>query len=608
MSTTGIRPAAIISTALVSVGAFIAVDLYVDLLVGMQADPITSVQRAFEALPAHALAQHFLPVLGAAQLAGGMVGACTIWTLWAYTLAHSGTWRRGQESGSARWAEPSEMAPFADHNHPSSNILLTKTVSLAMRREDHDARFERNRNVLVIGGSGAGKTRGYVLPNIMQMNASYFVTDPKGTLFPLCAAMLRHHGYRLSWVNTVDFSKSSHYNPLAYVHTQQDILEFVDCLIENTGVEDARTTDPFWENAERLLYAALIGYLVEHCSKADRTLPGLMILLSLAEACDEDEHFMSPLDILFEELRSGCVCVCKNKQQAGSGRDIHPTYDTGVRWVAVSEPVAISEDFALARYHAFKTAAGKTLKSIIISCNARLSKLDSTELREMLSKDELGLDELGDAGVRAAIFATPSETKSTYNFLFAILAWQCVGLLCDRALIRYGGFLPTPVHLILDEFCTIGKLPGAQNTIATVRSRNIGMTLAVQSISQLEARYGKDAETIADCCDTTIFLGGKSTKTNKSISEQVGRQTISTLSSSEGKGRSSSSSRSYQHEGRDLIQASEVAKLDRRKAILLIAGSDPVLDWKLVPEDHPRAAELAAGLQKDEASSEEVIP
>ncbi|WP_174519237.1 VirD4-like conjugal transfer protein, CD1115 family [Tractidigestivibacter scatoligenes] len=587
------KPKGTLAAAIGSAAAFDAADLLADLAAASGADPVGAVESALAGLPAHALARHLLPAAGPAQLACGTVAACAVWVAWARALAHSGNWRRGEEGGSARWADAREMRPFADRAHPDHNILLTEGVSLAMSRDDHDARYERNRNVLVVGGSGSGKTRGYVLPNIMQMNASYLVTDPKGTLEPTCGAMLRAHGYRVAWLNTVDFSRSSHYNPLAYVRTQQDVLEFVDCLIENTNGERTSSADPFWENAERLLYTALVGYLVEHCPEADRNLPGLMTLLSLAEARDEDESFMSPLDVLFEELRTGCACVPVREAAAGDGRSVTRGRGPGVRWVPVTEPA--QGDFSLSRYHAFKTAAGKTLKSIIISCNARLGKLDSAELREVLSDDDLGLEGMGDPGARVAIFATPSETKSTYNFLYAILAWQCVGRLCDRALVRYGGSLPTPVHLVLDEFCTIGKLPDIQTTIATVRSRNIGMTLVVQSLSQLTARYGEDAETIADCCDTTLFLGGKSTKTNKAISEQVGQQTVSTLSSTESRGPSGGSSRSYQHEARDLIQASEVGRMDRRMAILLVSGCDPVMDRKLSPESHPRAGELSRG-------------
>ncbi len=587
------KPGWALAAAIASAIAFDAADLLADLAVASTADPVSAIEAAAAGLPAHAIARGLAPVTGAAQLACGTAAACAVWLAWAQAIAHSGNYRRGEEAGSARWAEPREMRAFADREHSDENILLTEGVSLAMSRGDHDARWERNRNVLVVGGSGSGKTRGYVLPNIMQMNASYLVTDPKGTLEPTCGDMLREHGYRVAWLNTVDFSRSCHYNPIAYVRTQQDVLEFVDCLIENTNGERTPTADPFWENAERLLYTALVGYLVEHCPEQDRSLPGLMTLLSLAEARDEDESFMSPLDVLFEELRTGCACVRVRAADAGDGRSVRRGRDAGVRWVPVTEPA--EGDFSLSRYHAFKTAAGKTLKSIIISCNARLGKLDSAELREVLSSDELGLEEMGDPGARVAIFATPSETKSTYNFLYAILAWQCVGRLCERALVRYGGALPTPVHLVLDEFCTIGKLPDIQTTIATVRSRNIGMTLVVQSLSQLTARYGEDAETIADCCDTTLFLGGKSTKTNKAIAEQVGQETVSTLSRTESRGASAGSSRSYQHEARDLIQASEVGRMDRRMAILLVSGCDPVMDRKLSPESHPRAGELRRG-------------
>ena len=448
---------------------------------------------------------------------------------------------------------------------------------------------------MVIGGSGSGKTRTYVEPNLMQMNASYLVTDPKGTTVRRLGAMLAAHGYDVRTLNTVDFSLSMRYNPLAYVRTQQDVLELVECLIVNTTPKGKSANDPFWENSERLLYCALIGYLTYHCPPEDRTLPGLMTLLSLAEARDEDESFMSPLDVLFRELETGCRCVAAPGAAGGDGRSMGGARES-VRWVPWCDPATPDSDYALGRYRAFKAAAGKTLKSIIISCNARLSALASEELKGILSADDMRLDTLGDPGQRAAIFATTSDTNATYSFLLAILMWQAGNVLCERALTAYGGELPTPVHLVLDEFANIGRLPDFERTIAVVRSRNIGVSVVLQSLAQLKSAYGDDAETILDCCDTTLFLGGKSGSTNKGISEAVGKETVSTRTHNETRGASPSSSSNYQTTERDLIQAAEVGRLDRRRAIVLIAGADPVCDLKYAPERHPRHGELGQGL------------
>lgn len=526
----------------------------------------------------------------------GMLAACAIWGIWVHQALRGGTFRLGEEHGSSRWGSIEEGKAFMNQDEPDLNIPLTSSIGIPVSRSDFDLETDRNRNICVVGTPGTGKTRSHVLPLLMQMNASYLVTDPKGTLIESTGWMFEAAGYRIRNFDLVRMETSSHYNPLAYVRTDVDVLAIVECLITNTTGDAEHTGDPFWENAERLLYTALIAYLIHHCPPEDRNLPGMLTLLSLAEAREGNESYMSPLDLLFHELETGKRLVAAGDERPFDENSRAFTNGSStVRWEQVREPADPSKDFALNAYKRFKTAAGETLKSIIISCNARLGKLDSAELREVLSDDDLGLEGMGDPGARVAIFATPSETKSTYNFLYAILAWQCVGRLCDRALVRYGGSLPTPVHLVLDEFCTIGKLPDIQTTIATVRSRNIGMTLVVQSLSQLTARYGEDAETIADCCDTTLFLGGKSTKTNKAISEQVGQQTVSTLSSTESRGPSGGSSRSYQHEARDLIQASEVGRMDRRMAILLVSGCDPVMDRKLSPESHPRAGELSRG-------------
>ena len=569
-----------------SAAAFWATDLYASNLASLPGEAVTNLSAALSTLPSYIASHGPLPTAAPLALACGLAAGCGVWVAWANMVARRGNYRSGEEHGSARWATPRELRRLSDEASPDDNILLTQNVRLAMSRDDHDPRWERNRNVVVIGGSGSGKTRTYVEPNLMQMNASYLVTDPKGTTVRRLGAMLAAHGYDVRTLNTVDFSLSMRYNPLAYVRTQQDVLELVECLIVNTTPKGKSANDPFWENSERLLYCALIGYLTYHCPPEDRTLPGLMTLLSLAEARDEDESFMSPLDVLFRELETGCRCVAAPGAAGGDGRSMGGARES-VRWVPWCDPATPDSDYALGRYRAFKAAAGKTLKSIIISCNARLSALASEELKGILSADDMRLDTLGDPGQRAAIFATTSDTNATYSFLLAILMWQAGNVLCERALTAYGGELPTPVHLVLDEFANIGRLPDFERTIAVLRSRNIGVSIVLQSLSQLKARYGESAQTIVDCCDTTLFLGGNSNETNRGISEKVGKQTVSVIGASESRGASSSSTQSRQAAERDLIQPSELARLDRRKAIVLIAGANPVLDRKYDPRRHP---------------------
>ena len=578
-----------------SLAASWATNLYASNLASLPGEAVTNLPVALSTLPSYVANHGPIPTAQPLAVALGLAAGCGVWVAWANMAARRGNYRAGEEHGSARWATPKELRRLSDPRDPDANIILTRGVRLAMSRDNHDPRWERNRNVVVIGGSGSGKTRTYVEPNLMQMNASYLVTDPKGTTVRRLGAMLLAHGYDVRTLNTVDFSLSMRYNPLAYVRTQQDVLELVECLVVNTTPKGKSANDPFWENSERLLYCALIGYLTYHCPPEDRTLPGLREREQRHEARDEDESFMSPLDVLFRELETGCRCVAAPGDEAGDGRSFSGAR-AAVRWVRWCDPATPDTDYALGRYKAFKAAAGKTLKSIIISCNARLSALASEELKAVLSADDMRLDTLGDPGQRAAIFATTSDTNATYSFLLAMLMWQAANTLCERALTTYGGELPTPVHLVLDEFANIGRLPDFERTIAVVRSRNIGVSIVLQSLSQLRSAYGDDAETILDCCDTTLFLGGKSSSTNKGISEAVGKETVSTRTHNETRGASPSSTSNYQTAERDLIQAAEVGRLDRRRAIVLIAGADPVCDLKYAPERHPRHGELGDGL------------
>lgn len=581
-------PAKVITTAILSVAAFLLADAYAACLLSLPGSPVQNLTTALYELPSF-LSGHGPLSLDAAALATGLVAACGVWCAWAYSLTHGQAQRQGEEHGSARWGTVRAGRKFMDLKNPANNVILTERFGMAMSRPDHDRRYERNRNVLVVGGSGSGKTRGFFEPNVMQMSANYLVTDPKGESLPRLGHMLADAGYRVLSFNTVDFSRSLHYNPLAYVQDEADILEFVTCLIDNTSGDKEHAGDPFWENAERLLYVALIGYLVRHCPPADRSLSGLVTLLSLAKAKESDEDYRSPLDLLFEEVETGLRYVV-----SGCGAPFDPTrrvsYDPGggkSRWVRVADPVSVDSDFCLLHYKMFKDAAGKTLKSILVSCNTRMEPFAIPQVRELVSFDEMELDRLGDAGERRAVFAVMSDTSSLYSFLFAIMMWQTMNILCKRALTVYGGTLPAPVMLLLDEFANIGKLPDVEKMVAVVRSRNISMAFGLQSLSQLKSAYRDDAATIVDCCDTTLFLGGKSTDTVKEIAESVGKETVATVTWNESRGAQASSTRNWNTVERDLIQPAEVAKLPRDEAIVLIAGTDPLCDKKYDITRHP---------------------
>lgn len=576
--------------------AFLLGDLYVSNLFSMDGMPVENLTGAVLTLPGYIASGGGLTAEPMALCIGFLL-VCAVWIAYSYHLMRSGEHRTGEEHGSSRWATTREASAFCDAKDADNNIILTRKYGLAMSKKSFDVKTDRNKNVLVIGGSGSGKTRFFVKPNLMQLNASYFVTDPKGTLIGDMGHMFAGAGYDIRTFDTIDFTRSNHYNPIAYIKTEADILTFVECLIKNTNGEAGAAQDPFWENAERLLYTALVAYLLDHCPKKDQNIPGLLTLLGLAEAHEDDERYKSPLDVLFDELETG-----RRFLQTGAGKsafdDESRAFENGAGtfdWVDIGEPTAPESDFSLSNYKAFKTAAGKTLKSIIISCNVRLKPLSIREVKELLAYDEMELDRLGDEDARTVVFASMSDTNSTFDFLFAILMWQTMDILCNVALKRYAGSLPTPVHFILDEFANIGTVPDFERTIAVVRSRNISCSIILQSLSQLKAAYDDNAQTITDCCDTLLFLGGKSTETNREISEAIGKQTLDTLSINDSRGSSWSTTRNYAKGERDLMQPSEVGRLPRDEAILLISGTYPVKDRKYVLEEHPRYALVDPG-------------
>lgn len=613
----------VIGTAIMSLAAFYLGDrIGAYIVFGLDMNLGNQVMRGLQSLIADPL---YLDV-NAMPLLYGFILCVIVWLVWLRYVVFVGNYRTGEESGSAQWGSEKQGLAFRDQSNPSNNLIFTKKYGLAIKKKKFDLETDRNLNVMVIGGSGSGKTRNYVKPNLMQLNANYFVTDPKGTLIGETGYLFTDNGYKIKSFNTIDFSKSQHYNPLAYVKTDADILSFVNCFIMNTNDPKKSGGDAFWENSERLLYTSLIALLRDWFPKKDYSLDGLLTLLGMAQASENDENFKSPLDLVFEEIETGKVYrknpayfAKKNRSLEKSGRDAVLERDVvGFKdEVSVDEPefcyqtslmkradgvrpgecggLPANQDFALANYKKFKTAAGKTLKSILISCNVRLANCEIHEARELLKYDEMELDKLGDEDSKMVIFAILSDTDKTFSFLHAIMMWQAIDILCRKANIVYNGKLPRMVNFIFDEFANIGKLPDIEQTIAVTRSRNIAISIILQSMAQLDARYDKDAKTIIDCCDSTLFLGGKSNSTNKEIAEMIGKETIHQTTFGESHGQSPSGSKNMQIQGRDLIDAAEIGKMSRKEAILLIAGTDPLKDEKFPVESHPNYIFLDPG-------------
>ena len=491
-------------------------------------------------------------------------------------------YRRGVEYGSARWGRPEDIAPYIDPV-PDWNIPLTRTESLTMTSRPKDPKTARNKNILVIGGSGSGKTRFFVKPSLLQMHSSYVVTDPKGQLLRETGKLLAHGGpkrdengkpvrdkhgkvvyepYRIKVLNTINFSKSMKYNPLAYVRSEKDILKLVNVIIANTKGDGEKSSEDFWIKAERLLYCALIGYIWYEAEPEEKNFITLLELINACEAREDDETYKSPVDILFDEL-------------------------------AQAQP----EHFAVKQYVKFKMAAGKTLKSILVSCGARLSPFDIKELRDIMTEDELELDTMGDR--KTALFLIMSDTDTTFNFVIAMLQSQLFNLLCDKADNLYNGRLPVHVRCLLDEFANIGQIPNFDKLIATIRSREISASIILQSQSQLKTIYKDAADTIVGNCDVTLFLGGKEKSTLKEISELLGKETIDSLSQSENRGAQTSHGLSYQKLGKELMTQDEIAVMDGGKCILQLRGVRPFFSDKYDLTKHPRYKYLSDADKKN---------
>lgn len=459
-------------------------------------------------------------------------------------------YRKGIEYGSARWGTADDIKPYTDPVF-ENNIPLTQTERLTMNSRPKQPKYARNKNILVIGGSGNGKTRFFVKPSLMQMHSSYVVTDPKGTVLIECGKLLQRGGYRIKVLNTINFKKSMRYNPFAYLRSEKDILKLVNTIIANTKGDGEKSGEDFWVKAEKLYYTALIGYIWYEAPEDEKNFTTLLEMINASEAREDDEDFQNPVDLMFERLEE-------------------------------KDP----EHFAVKQYRKYKLAAGKTAKSILISCGARLAPFDIKELRKLMETDEMELDTIGDR--KTALFVIISDTDDTFNFIVSILYTQLFNLLCDKADDEYGGRLPVHVRCLLDEFANIGQIPKFEKLIATIRSREISASIILQSQSQLKAIYKDNADTIVGNCDTTLFLGGKEKTTLKEISEILGKETIDSFNTSETRGRELSHGLNYQKLGKQLMTEDEIAVMDGGKCILQLRGVRPFFSDKFDITKHPK--------------------
>ncbi len=484
----------------------------------------------------------FLPSLKANDLVTGIVVAGIV-KAFVYTKGKKAKkFREGKEYGSARWGTKKDIEPYIDDKF-QNNVILTQTEYLTMNSRPKNPKYARNKNVMVVGGSGSGKTRFYVKPNLMQMHSSYVVTDPKGTIVIECGKMLERNGYDIKVLNTINFKKSMKYNPFVYLRSEKDILKLVQTIIANTKGEGEKAGEDFWVKAEKLYYTALIGYIFYEAPKEEKNFATLLDMIDASEVREDDENYKNPIDHLFDALER---------------KD--PTH------------------FAVKQYRKYKLAAGKTAKSILISCGARLAPFDIKELRELMSEDDLALDTIGDK--KTALFVIISDTDDTFNFVVSIMYSQLFNLLCDKADDVYGGRLPVHVRFLLDEFANIGLIPKFEKLIATIRSREISASIILQAQSQLKAIYKDHADTIVGNCDSMIFLGGKEKTTLKELSETLGKETIDLYNTSENRSNQKSFGLNYQKTGKDLMSQDEITVMDGGKCILQLRGVRPFLSDK----------------------------
>ena len=484
----------------------------------------------------------YIPSLKIKNLIPGLILSVVIKLILIQKKKKAKKFREGREYGSARWGNEKDIEPYIDKKF-ENNVLLTQTERLTMNNRPKNPKYARNKNVMVIGGSGSGKTRFFVKPNLMQMHSSYVVTDPKGTLVLECGKMLERNGYEIKILNTINFKKSMRYNPFAYLKSEKDILKLVQTIIANTKGEGEKSTEDFWVKAEKLYYTALIGYIWYEAPKEEQNFTTLLAMIDASEVREEDENFKNAVDYMFEALE-------KEK----------PNH------------------FAVKQYKKYKLAAGKTAKSILISCGARLAPFDIQELRDLMKEDELELDTLGEK--KTALFVIISDTDDTFNFVVSIMYSQLFNLLCDKADDEYGGRLPVHVRCLLDEFANIGLIPKFEKLIATIRSREISACIILQAQSQLKSIYKDNADTIVGNCDSTLFLGGKERTTLKELSESLGKETIDLYNTSETRSNQKSFGLNYQKTGKELMSQDEITVMDGGKCIYQLRGVRPFLSDK----------------------------
>ena len=512
----------------------------------------------------------YAPSFNPVDLLIGLTGAAAIRLIVYVKGKNAKKYRKNIEYGSARWGNAKDILPYIDPAF-ENNVILTQTERLTMNSRPKPPKYARNKNVLVIGGSGSGKTRFFVKPNLMQMHSSYVVTDPKGDILTDCGRLLQQKGgYQIKVLNTINFKKSMRYNPFAYLRSEKDILKLVNTIIVNTKGDGEKSAEDFWVKSERLLYSALIGYIWYEAPEEEKNFTTLLDMINASEAREDDAEYQSPVDLMFERLEE-------------------------------KDP----EHFAVRQYKKFLLSAGKTRSSILISCGARLAPFDIRELRELMETDEMELDTLGDR--KTALFVIISDTDDTFSFVVSILYTQLFNLLCDKADDVYGGRLPVHVRCLLDEFANIGQIPRFERLIATMRSREISASIILQSQSQLKAIYKDSADTIVGNCDTTLFLGGKEKTTLKEVSEILGKETIDLYNTSENRGREVSHGLNYQKLGKALMTEDEIAVMDGGKCILQLRGVRPFFSDKYDLTKHPNYKYLSDANKKNAFDVEKAL-
>ena len=527
-------------------------------------DKMMAVMNRFDKLFANPL-----PSFHPRDLLIGVAGGIALRLVVYYKAKNAKKFRQGVEYGSARWGNAKDIEPYMDSVF-ENNVLLTQTERLMMSGRPKEPKYARNKNILVIGGSGSGKTRFFVKPNLMQMHSSYVVTDPKGTVLVECGKMLKKGKYKIKVLNTINFAKSMHYNPFAYIRSEKDILKLVNTIIVNTKGEGQQSGEDFWVKAEKLYYTALIAYIWYEAPEEEQNFAMLIDMIDASEAREDDENFKNAVDLLFEELEAD-----------------KPNH------------------FAVRQYKKYKLAAGKTAKSILISCGARLAPFDIKELRDLTSYDELELDTLGEK--KTALFVIISDTDATFNFIVSIMYSQLFNLLCDKADDVYNGRLPIHVRCLLDKFANIGQIPQFEKLIATIRSREISASIILQSKSQLKALYRDNASTIEGNCDTTLFLGGKEKDTLKDLAEILGKETIDLYNISDTRGTSQSYGLNYQKTGKELMSQDEIAVMDGSKCIMQLRGVRPFFSDKFDITKHKQYPLLSDYDKKNEFDIEKYV-